>query len=335
MLCLSSRKYSLASIEYALKNRNEGQRLALMYDVVCQCQTRLEKEFPILKDEDTKYAVPIFHSYAHDINCQMTYNPRYSDDGFFGLTDGESVERLWSFLNGFASMSRSMLKETRSLLLTDAVIYYSRGRNEEIPRIIKKKYDECNVFIQAFDTTKEKKKELKKIWQQKAKAFAIRTKSKLKNFNDDVLKRMGNNDIMIYYFGILSRYLSLSKCYSKTNSTKEDLLNQLNLIEKNHPELFSRRFVRPTSLNDPFLEASRHLVDDQAAEGLKEYFLELIRCCCMYEQKKEKCKGSAKATKLSVALESFRRSAAEVKTHLNNHLIERYGMYIKELIFFS
>ncbi len=37
-------------------------------------------------------AVPIFHAYAHDAQCQSKYSPRNQHG--FGLIDGENVERL-------------------------------------------------------------------------------------------------------------------------------------------------------------------------------------------------------------------------------------------------
>ncbi|OAD75358.1 hypothetical protein PHYBLDRAFT_103725, partial [Phycomyces blakesleeanus NRRL 1555(-)] len=51
-------------------------------------------------------AVLIFHAYAHVQHCQVKLNPKYRDG--FGLTDGECLERLWSYLNRFVTMTRKM-----------------------------------------------------------------------------------------------------------------------------------------------------------------------------------------------------------------------------------
>lgn len=45
--------------------------------------TLLKKEFPILVGKSL-YAVTAFHAYAHTVNCQVKYNPRYMDG--FGNT---------------------------------------------------------------------------------------------------------------------------------------------------------------------------------------------------------------------------------------------------------
>lgn len=60
-------------------------------------------------------AVPIFHSYAHNALCQHRFSPRNAEG--FGLTDGENVERLWSFLGRFAKMSKEMSPSNRVDLL--------------------------------------------------------------------------------------------------------------------------------------------------------------------------------------------------------------------------
>jgi hypothetical protein len=52
------------------------------------------------------WAVPIFHAYAHSLKCQKKYHPRIIKS--IGLSDGESVERLWSYLGKFANTTKHM-----------------------------------------------------------------------------------------------------------------------------------------------------------------------------------------------------------------------------------
>ena len=44
----------------------------------------------------------------------------------FGLTDGEVLERLWSFLRRFSKMTKEMRPSHRVDILTDALLHYSR-----------------------------------------------------------------------------------------------------------------------------------------------------------------------------------------------------------------
>lgn len=67
-------------------------------------------------------SVPIFHSYAHESSCQYVYNPRNKEG--MGLTDGENIERLWSYLGRFSKMSKEMSAANRTDLLSDALYHY-------------------------------------------------------------------------------------------------------------------------------------------------------------------------------------------------------------------
>ena len=58
------------------------------------------------------------------ILMQFKYSPRNLDG--FGLTDGEVVERLWSYLRRFARMTKEMRPSHRVDVLTDALLHYSR-----------------------------------------------------------------------------------------------------------------------------------------------------------------------------------------------------------------
>lgn len=51
-------------------------------------------------------------------------NPRYKEG--FGLTDGEVMERLWSFLRRFLRMTKEMRPAHRVDVLTDGLLHYCR-----------------------------------------------------------------------------------------------------------------------------------------------------------------------------------------------------------------
>jgi hypothetical protein len=61
--------------------------------------------------ERMKFATSIFHSYVHDWKCQVAYNPRLNDG--WGLTDGEGLERLWSYLSTLVSPLRYATRNHR------------------------------------------------------------------------------------------------------------------------------------------------------------------------------------------------------------------------------
>ena len=61
---------------------------------------------------------------------QLKFSPRNKPG--FGMTDGEVVERLWSYLTRFARMTKEMHPAHRIDVLSDALFHYSRKSNENL-----------------------------------------------------------------------------------------------------------------------------------------------------------------------------------------------------------
>ena len=94
---------------------------------------------------NTEFAVPVFHTYGHVLECQVSciwhsltltlicqnkFNPRNITG--FGLNDGEGVERLWAYLRNFASMTKEIRPSHRVDVLSDALWHYRRKTMEKI-----------------------------------------------------------------------------------------------------------------------------------------------------------------------------------------------------------
>ncbi|GAA5808690.1 hypothetical protein MFLAVUS_002084 [Mucor flavus] len=109
-------KYALACVDHALKYTNN--KLRIMYAIVCRCKKRLEEEFPAIKD-NILYAVPVFHAYAHSVNCQVKFNPRY----------------IPGFGNKELSQPFHMTATNRRLILIDAVNYYRNMKMINLQRV--------------------------------------------------------------------------------------------------------------------------------------------------------------------------------------------------------
>jgi hypothetical protein len=71
-------------------------------------------------------AVAVFHAFSHVIDCQMRYHPQLIEG--FGRSNGEGVERLWSYLRQYIAMTKEMSPENRHFVLYMAVVH----RNETI-----------------------------------------------------------------------------------------------------------------------------------------------------------------------------------------------------------
>ncbi|KAI7860183.1 hypothetical protein BDC45DRAFT_529802 [Circinella umbellata] len=117
-------KYTLAIINALLQIPN-ARIVTVMYDIICRIKSSIKKNFPGLSGDGTKMAVSVFHAYAHTMKCQVDFNPRYAKG--LGLTDGEGMERLWSYLGQFVSITRPMTAKNRMLTLCHAISFQSNS----------------------------------------------------------------------------------------------------------------------------------------------------------------------------------------------------------------
>ncbi|XP_028414296.1 uncharacterized protein LOC114537451 [Dendronephthya gigantea] len=100
----------------------ESLNYVLMYDIACVLSNHLQGSGQQSLLSNTTLAIPIFHCYGHKASCQVKYSPRRKAECW--LTDGEGVERFWSFLRQFSSITKEMSVDKRSDVLTDATIHY-------------------------------------------------------------------------------------------------------------------------------------------------------------------------------------------------------------------
>jgi len=61
---------------------------------------------------------------------QLHFSPRNISG--YGLSDGECVERLWTFLRRFCKMSKEMRPSHRIDILTDALLHYTQQSLENL-----------------------------------------------------------------------------------------------------------------------------------------------------------------------------------------------------------
>jgi hypothetical protein len=78
------------------------------------------------------YQIIVIYSFIHSF-MQIEFSPRRQNG--YGLTDGEGIERLWSYLRGFSSMTKEMNAGRRTDLLTDALLHYSSRQVQQFGRV--------------------------------------------------------------------------------------------------------------------------------------------------------------------------------------------------------
>ncbi|KAI8142642.1 hypothetical protein BJV82DRAFT_516081, partial [Fennellomyces sp. T-0311] len=122
-------KYPLAVLDVILQKY--GSNVNIMYDIACRFESSFKVSESWLKYiinnlESVKMAVTVFHAYAHSMSCQVKYHPWYIEG--MGLTDGEGLERLWSYLGGFVAITRQMSAKRRLSTLINGLTYYKHDR---------------------------------------------------------------------------------------------------------------------------------------------------------------------------------------------------------------
>ena len=65
---------------------------------------------------------------------QIEFSPRRQNG--YGLTDGEGIERLWSYLRGFSSQTKEMNAGRRTDILTDALLHYGNRQIQQFGKLI-------------------------------------------------------------------------------------------------------------------------------------------------------------------------------------------------------
>jgi hypothetical protein len=99
--------------------------LVASYDIACQWKCNLEsriKQFPEYLQLDLvvtaiRYLIPKFHLPGHGLTCQSRFSHSLAPG--VGRTDGEGIERDWSWINPAATSTKQMGPGARHDTLDD------------------------------------------------------------------------------------------------------------------------------------------------------------------------------------------------------------------------
>ncbi|CAD6934943.1 unnamed protein product [Tilletia laevis] len=129
--------------------------LGICYDISCKIDVspRMKKAFQ-RQPVKVAYAVSLFHVYGHDYTCQLKYSPRRMPG--FGLTDGESLERLWSALSDLVSLTRGMTTVQRRDTLCSRLSKLSTQHRTNSVRLLAKRLQRViSLFQQGIHALRE------------------------------------------------------------------------------------------------------------------------------------------------------------------------------------
>ncbi|KAH9448587.1 hypothetical protein Pst134EA_027896 [Puccinia striiformis f. sp. tritici] len=105
-------------IEHTKEGEGYNKKLAFLYDIGCNIEKGIirRNQFPEhLESNLLSFGTSVFHAYVHQWSCQLRYNPRLNDG--WGMSDGEGMERIWSFLSPLIRPLRYATKNHRLVAL--------------------------------------------------------------------------------------------------------------------------------------------------------------------------------------------------------------------------
>jgi hypothetical protein len=105
-----------------ISEANNKSKIYVMYDIACTMQKHLQSLNRTDILDNVHLCLPTFHCYGHKVPCQVVFGPRRCKG--IGLSDGEGMERLWSYMRRFGRITKEMRPSHREDILTHALVYY-------------------------------------------------------------------------------------------------------------------------------------------------------------------------------------------------------------------
>ncbi|KAH9465517.1 hypothetical protein Pst134EA_013399 [Puccinia striiformis f. sp. tritici] len=119
------RQFPMALIKRVLADIEPNRPVGFLYDIGCSMDKYINIRRLIPQDRPRiKFATLVFHAYAHNWACQLDYHPRFNES--WGLSDGEGLERLWSYLSPLVSPLRYATRNHRLA----AIAHRTKHHNE-------------------------------------------------------------------------------------------------------------------------------------------------------------------------------------------------------------
>lgn len=115
------------------------------YDVAC----RFSKSFRGDDNSNLQFVIPKLHIYTHSSGCRSNYNLKMVQG--IGDTDGETIERLWSYLSAYYPQTREMTAKNRVNLLSYALIFYAYCKYRSLHYYLKKKLKVSIKLLKELD----------------------------------------------------------------------------------------------------------------------------------------------------------------------------------------
>ncbi|PLW41042.1 hypothetical protein PCASD_07964 [Puccinia coronata f. sp. avenae] len=132
------------SLPCALINRiiqaiEPNRSVGILYDIGCLLNKFIKLRGLFEEDQGCiQFATSIFHAYVHNWLCQLDYNPRYNRG--WGLSDGEGLERMWSYMAPLVSPLRYATRNHRLAAIAHRLKYHNQRGINNLPLWLRRKF---------------------------------------------------------------------------------------------------------------------------------------------------------------------------------------------------
>ncbi|KAH9461465.1 hypothetical protein Pst134EA_017770 [Puccinia striiformis f. sp. tritici] len=161
------RSMPLALLKKLLGVIEEDRPVGVLYDIGCSLDKyiKLRGLLPNHAKQLT-FGTSIFHSYVHNWMCQLDYNPRFNTG--WGMSDGEGLERMWSYLSplGYPANAPLAFEEQNP--------FKNPGRNYTISYFQKQWKHQQTFWADHTDGEQDRRDKLIKIYEHEGTLTTLR-----------------------------------------------------------------------------------------------------------------------------------------------------------------
>ncbi|KAH9462420.1 hypothetical protein Pst134EB_006313 [Puccinia striiformis f. sp. tritici] len=114
--------------------------IGILYDIGCSLDKYMgARELLAEHRPRLSFGTSVFHAYVHNWVCQLQYHPRLNDG--WGLSDGEGLERLWSYLSPLVSNLRYSTRNHRLAAIAHRLEYHNLKGQQGLAAWLKRKFN--------------------------------------------------------------------------------------------------------------------------------------------------------------------------------------------------
>ncbi|KAE8233412.1 hypothetical protein CF326_g1548 [Tilletia indica] len=137
--------YAFALLDHLLEAcGGRLKSIGICYDIGCKLSASPRLRASLRRHKvDLRFAVSLFHVYGHDLDCQLKFSPRRTLG--YGLTDGESLERLWSAMSDLISVTRGLSRVGRHIALSVHLAFLASENMARLASFLKTRLNRIEV----------------------------------------------------------------------------------------------------------------------------------------------------------------------------------------------